>query len=78
MNMLHVVLAALVLTWSGFQLFAPPLHPVKPLRNRAIQTVNLLSAGAAYLLDQGLTLIPGLDHPANQVYAGDYKAYVSV
>jgi hypothetical protein len=30
MNMLHVVLAALVLTWLGFQLFAPPLHPVKP------------------------------------------------
>jgi hypothetical protein len=27
---MNMVLAALVLTWLGFELFAPPLHPVKP------------------------------------------------
>lgn len=43
MNMLHVVLAALVLTWLGFQTVRAAVTPCEALRHSAIQAVRWLA-----------------------------------
>lgn len=43
MNMLHVVLAALVLNWLGFQTVRAAVTPCEALRHSAIQAVRWLA-----------------------------------